>query len=112
MVRLHPDKFMQKSQEECTEKVRAKKKKAQSSVVNAGYNTLKHQHARAVYMLKALGVDFDESTSSDFGGNNMEFMMAVLEASSEIVCVCVYVCVCVCVCVCVVCVCSFIYICK
>jgi hypothetical protein len=72
-----------------------KKKKAQSSVVNAGYNTLKHQHARAVYMLKALGVDFDEPPSSDFGGNNMEFMMAVMEASSEIVCVCVCVCVCV-----------------
>ena len=66
-------------------------------MVNAGYNTLKHQHARAVYMLKALGVDFDESPS-DVGGNNdsnMEFMMAVMEASSEIVCVCVCVCVCI-----------------
>eukprot|EP00802_Teleaulax_amphioxeia_P023649 Tamp_24259.p1 GENE.Tamp_24259~~Tamp_24259.p1 ORF type:complete len:296 (-),score=36.06 Tamp_24259:111-890(-) len=77
MVQLHPDKFMQKNDEEQAYS------SAQSSIVNDGYSTLKYPHARAVYMLKFFGIDLDESPS-DFGGNNIDFMMEVMEASSEI----------------------------
>ena len=77
MTQLHPDRFMQKSGTEQQHSA------AQSSAVNDGYNMLKQPHARAVYMLQLLGVDFDNS-QSDFGGNNMQFMMEVMEASDEI----------------------------
>ena len=77
MSQLHPDRFMQKSAEEQLYS------SAQSSAVNDGYRTLKSPHARAVYLLKLLGVDF-ESAKTDFGGSNMEFMMEVMETSSAI----------------------------
>jgi len=77
MAQLHPDRFMMTSDEERLNSL------SQSSAVNDGYTTLKSPHARAVYMLKLLGVDF-ESAKSDFGGNNMEFMMEVMETSTDI----------------------------
>jgi molecular chaperone HscB len=77
MTQLHPDRFMQKGNAEQHHSA------VQSSAVNDGFNILKHPHSRAVYMLKLLGVDFDQS-QSDFGGSNMQFMVEVMEASDEI----------------------------
>jgi molecular chaperone HscB len=77
MAQLHPDRFMQKSEEE------QRYSSAHSSTLNDGYRTLKSPHSRAAYMLKLQGVDF-ENSQSQAGGANMEFMMEVMEASSAI----------------------------
>ncbi|EKX46999.1 DnaJ, mitochondrial [Guillardia theta CCMP2712] len=74
MIQLHPDKYMQKSLRE--QELSA----AQSSVVNIAYGTLRCPHARAVYMLRRLGHNFDEHTSE----SNPEFLMEVMEVCSEI----------------------------
>eukprot|EP00293_Proteomonas_sulcata_P021225 CAMPEP_0184289406 /NCGR_PEP_ID=MMETSP1049-20130417/1874_1 /TAXON_ID=77928 /ORGANISM="Proteomonas sulcata, Strain CCMP704" /LENGTH=193 /DNA_ID=CAMNT_0026596207 /DNA_START=131 /DNA_END=712 /DNA_ORIENTATION=- len=74
MAKLHPDRFMQKSQEEQSFSV------AQCSMVNQAYATLKCPHARAVYMLRRLGMDFEEETSN----SDPEFMMEIMEVSMEI----------------------------
>jgi len=74
MAKIHPDKFMQKSKRE--QELSA----TQCSQVNAAYSTLRCPHKRAVYMLRRLGFDFEDQTSA----TDPEFMMDVMEASSEI----------------------------
>jgi len=74
MAQMHPDKFMQKSE---TEQVLSA---SQCSEVNAAYTTLRCPHKRAVYMLRRLGMDFEDMTSA----TDPEFMMEVMEASTDI----------------------------
>jgi len=74
MIQLHPDKYMQKSVTE------QEMSAAQSSVVNIAYGTLRCPHARAVYMLRRLGHNFDDHTSE----SHPEFLMEVMEVCSEI----------------------------
>lgn len=74
MSQMHPDKFMQKSPTE--QQLSA----TQCSQVNAAYSTLRCPHKRAVYMLRRMGMDFEDQTSN----TDPEFMMDVMEASTEI----------------------------
>jgi DnaJ-domain-containing protein 1 len=56
------------------------KRQAQCSTVNVAYSTLRCPFRRAKYMLRRMGVDFEDGTSN----TDPEFMMEVLEASSKI----------------------------
>ena len=60
MAQMHPDRWMQKSEQE------QHYSSQHSSVVNDGYARLKAPHARAIYMLKLLGLDFETQTTSGF----------------------------------------------
>lgn len=53
---------------------------AQCSTVNVAYSTLRCPFRRAKYMLRRMGVDFEEGTSA----TDPEFIMEILEASCEI----------------------------
>ena len=60
MAQMHPDRWMQKSEQE------QHYSSQHSSVVNDGYARLKSPHARAIYMLKLLGMDFETQSTSGF----------------------------------------------
>ncbi|XP_059149876.1 iron-sulfur cluster co-chaperone protein HscB-like [Physella acuta] len=72
--KLHPDKFSNKSEEECKFAVE------QSSLLNKAYNTLQKPLSRALYLLELKGLTIEEDLNFD----DPEFLMEILSINEQI----------------------------